>query len=119
MADIASGLIAAGLGGATGGTAVGIVANTTSSDIFSKIGDYAQARSVDPKSDAATRAAWAEGGAARVMLHALAGAAIGLSSGSAQSGALGAGASAALMPAIADALEKMELRVLIRTRWLR
>ncbi|WP_338107684.1 hemagglutinin repeat-containing protein [Pseudomonas corrugata] len=106
MADIASGLIAAGLGGATGGTAVGIVANTTSSDIFSKIGDYAQARSVDPKSDAATRAAWAEGGAARVMLHALAGAAIGLSSGSAQSGALGAGASAALMPAIADALEK-------------
>lgn len=41
-----------------------------------------------------------------MMLHALAGAAIGLSSGSAQSGALGAGASAALMPAIADALDK-------------
>ncbi|MDD2029508.1 two-partner secretion domain-containing protein [Pseudomonas sp. 39167] len=104
MADIASGLIAAGLGGATGGTAVGIVANTASSDIFHKIGDYAQARATDPKSDAATRAAWAEGGAARVMLHALAGAAIGLSSGNVESGALGAGTSAALMPYIGKAL---------------
>ncbi|MCJ8207310.1 hemagglutinin repeat-containing protein [Pseudomonas sp. RGM2987] len=104
MADIASGLIAAGLGGATGATAVGIVANTASSDIFHKIGDYAQARATDPKSDAATRAAWAEGGAARVMLHALAGAAIGLSSGNVQSGALGAGTSAALMPYIGKAL---------------
>ncbi|UOK38523.1 hemagglutinin repeat-containing protein [Pseudomonas palleroniana] len=110
MADIATGLIAAGLGGATGSTAVGIVANTSSSDIFKKIGDYAQARSIDPKSDAATRAAWAEGGAARVMLHALAGAAIGLSSGSPQSGALGAGASAALIPAITDALEKNQIK---------
>ena len=110
MADIATGLIAAGLGGATGTTAVGIVANTSSSDIFKKIGDYAQARSIDPKSDAATRAAWAEGGAARVMLHALAGAAIGLSSGSPQSGALGAGASAALIPAITDALEKNQIK---------
>lgn len=106
MADIASGLIAAGLGGAPVGTTVGIVANTASSDIFNKIGDYAQSRATDPKSDAATRAAWAEGGAARVMLHALAGAAIGLSSGNVQSGALGAGTSAALMPTIADALGK-------------
>ncbi|WP_246750267.1 hemagglutinin repeat-containing protein [Pseudomonas sp. SWRI144] len=106
MADIATGLIAAGLGGAPVGTTVGIVANTASSDIFNKIGDYAHSRATDPKADAATRAAWAEGGAARVMLHALAGAAMGLSSGSVQSGALGAGASAALMPSIADALGK-------------
>jgi len=110
MADIASGLIAAGLGGAPVGTTVGIVANTASSDIFNKIGDYAQSRATDPKSDAVTRAAWAEGGAARLMLHALAGAAIGLSSGNVQSGALGAGASAALMPSIADALGKNGIR---------
>ena len=44
------------------------------------------------------------------MLHALAGAAIGLSSGNVQSGALGAGASAALMPSIADALGKNGIR---------
>ena len=110
MADIASGLIAAGLGGASVGTTVGIVANTASSDIFTKIGDYAQSRATDPKADAATRAAWAEGGAARVMLHALAGAAIGLSSGNVQSGALGAGTSAALMPIIADALGKNDIK---------
>ncbi|WLH68687.1 hemagglutinin repeat-containing protein [Pseudomonas sp. FP2309] len=105
MADIATGLIAAGLGGAPVGTTVGIVANTASSDIFNKIGDYAHSRATDPKADAATRAAWAEGGAARVMLHALAGAAMGLSSGSVQSGALGAGASAALTPIVTDALK--------------
>ncbi len=110
MADIASGLIAAGLGGAPVGTTVGIVANTASSDIFNKIGDYAQSRAIDPESDAATRAAWAEGGAARVMLHALAGAAIGLSSANVQSGALGAGTSAALMPIIADALGKNDIK---------
>lgn len=109
MADIASGLIAAGLGGAPVGTTVGIVANTASSDIFNKIGDYARSRATDPTSDAATRAAWAEGGAARVMLHALAGAAIGLSSGNVQSGALGAGASAALLPTIGRALESSGL----------
>lgn len=50
-------------------------------------------------------AAWEEGGAARVMLHGLAGAAIGLSSGNAQAGALGAGASAALMPSVGQALK--------------
>jgi filamentous hemagglutinin len=109
MADIATGLIAAGLGGAPVGTTVGIVANTASSEIFKRVGDYAEAQSLNPKSDAATRAAWAEGGAARVMLHALAGAAIGLSSGSVESGALGAGASAALMPSIAKALENSKL----------
>ncbi|WP_242001088.1 hemagglutinin repeat-containing protein [Pseudomonas sp. CFBP13509] len=109
MADIATGLIAAGLGGAPVGTTVGIVANTASSEIFKRVGDYAEAQSLNPKSDAATRAAWAEGGAARVMLHALAGAAMGLSSGSVESGALGAGASAALMPSIAKALENSKL----------
>ena len=108
MADIATGLIAAGLGGATGGTAVGIVANTTSSDIFNKIGDFANAQR-DGSTDSTVKAAWAEGGAARVLLHALAGAAIGLSSGSAQSGALGAGTSAALMPSIAKALADSDL----------
>ena len=104
MADITSGLIAAGLGGATGSTAVGIVANTSSSDIFNKIGSFADAQKNRKGIDDATRAAWAEGGAARVLLHALAGAAIGLSSGNAQSGALGVGASAALMPSISEAL---------------
>ncbi len=108
MADIATGLIAAGLGGATGGTAVGIVANTSSSDIFNKIGDFANAQR-DKSSDATTKAAWAEGGAARILLHALAGAAMGLSSGSAQSGALGAGTSAAVMPSIAKALADSDL----------
>lgn len=105
MADIASGLIAAGLGGATGGTAVGIVANTSASDIFNKIGSFADEQKNRKDIDSATKAAWAEGGAARVMLHALAGAALGLSSGNVQSGALGAGASAALMPSILQALE--------------
>ncbi|AIS14351.1 hemagglutinin [Pseudomonas chlororaphis subsp. aurantiaca] len=105
MADIASGLIAAGLGGVGGATAVGIVANTTANDTFKKIGDYADAQKRNATDDT-SRAAWAEGGAARVLLHALAGAAMGLSSGSVQSGALGAGASAALMPAIAEALGK-------------
>nr|WP_306108701.1 hemagglutinin repeat-containing protein [Pseudomonas sp. Fl4BN1] len=105
MADIASGLVAAGLGGAGGSTAVGVVAYTSSADVFKKIGDYADAQHNNPKADSATKAAWAEGGAARVLLHALAGATIGLSSGNAGSGALGAGASAALMPAIAEALK--------------
>ncbi|WMN17979.1 hemagglutinin repeat-containing protein [Pseudomonas piscis] len=104
MADIASGLIAAGLGGATGGTAVGIVANTSSSDIFNRIGTFADAQKNREGIDSATKAAWEEGGAARVLLHALAGAAIGLSSGNAQSGALGAGTSAALIPSLIQAL---------------
>lgn len=106
MADIATGLIAAGLGGATGGTAVGIVANTSS--IFNRIGSFANAQR-DKSNDVTTKAAWAEGGAARILLHALAGAAIGLSSGSVESGALGAGASAALMPSIAKALADSDM----------
>ncbi|WP_177434854.1 hypothetical protein, partial [Pseudomonas sp. MWU12-2115] len=109
MADIATGLLAAGLGGAGGATAVGIVANTTAADTFNKIGDFADAQKRTAKA-VATRAAWAEGGAARVLLHALAGAAMGLSSGSVASGALGAGTSAALMPAIADALGKSGIK---------
>ncbi|NWA10194.1 hemagglutinin repeat-containing protein [Pseudomonas gingeri] len=108
MADIASGLIAAGLGGSGGATTVGIVANTTANDTFKKIGDFADTQKKNA-TDEATRAAWAEGGPARVLLHALAGAAMGLSSGSVGSSALGAGASAALMPAIAEALGKTEL----------
>ncbi|MEJ1229236.1 hemagglutinin repeat-containing protein [Pseudomonas sp. CCNWLW56] len=104
MADIASGLVAVGLGGATGGTAVGIVANTSSSDIFNRIGTFSDAQESREGIDSATKAAWAEGGAARILLHALAGAAMGLSSGNAGSGALGASASAALMPFIGQAL---------------
>jgi len=104
MANIASGLIAAGLGGATGSTAVGVVANVSSSEMFKKIGDFATAQR-DKSTDSAVKAAWDEGGAARVLLHALAGAAIGLSSGNAQAGALGAGASAALMPSVGQALK--------------
>ncbi len=109
MADIATGLLAAGLGGAGGATAVGIVANTTAADTFKKIGDYAETQKRNATDDV-TRAAWAEGGAARVLLHALAGAAMGLSSGNVASGALGAGTSAALMPAIADALGKSGIK---------
>lgn len=104
MADIATGLIAAGFGGAGASTTIGIVANTTAADTFTKIGDYANQREV-AATNASERAAWAEGGAARVLLHTLAGAAMGLSSGSVQSSALGAGASAALMPIVADALK--------------
>ena len=104
MADIASGLIAAGLGGATGSTAVGVVANTSASGVFKKIGDFATAQR-DKATDSRIKAAWDEGGAARVLLHALAGAAIGLSSGSAQAGALGAGVSAGLMPSVGQALK--------------
>ncbi|UWF47183.1 hemagglutinin repeat-containing protein [Pseudomonas sp. N3-W] len=108
MADVAAGFIAASLGGVGGSTAIGIVANTTSNDAFKKVGDFANEQKRNA-TDTATQAAWAEGGAARVLLHALVGAAMGLSSGSAASGALGAGASAALMPAIGDVLGKSGL----------
>ncbi|MCD5970388.1 two-partner secretion domain-containing protein [Pseudomonas quasicaspiana] len=104
MADIATGLLAAGLGGVGGSTAVGIVAKTSSSDIFNKLGDFADAQR--DKATGAAKAAWADGGAARIMLHALGGAAIGLSSGSAASGAAGAGASAALIPSLSQAMLK-------------
>ncbi|WP_256662999.1 hemagglutinin repeat-containing protein [Pseudomonas sp. 91RF] len=103
MADVATGLIAVGLGGVGGATAVGVVANTTANDAFKKIGDYADKQAHDA-TDSVTRAAWSEGGAARVMLHALVGAVMGLSSSSVASGALGAGVSAALMPMIGKAL---------------
>ncbi|WP_138737912.1 hypothetical protein [Pseudomonas sp. FSL W7-0098] len=83
---------------------MGVVANVSSSEIFKKIGDFATAQR-DKSTDSAVKAAWDEGGAARVLLHALAGAAIGLSSGNAQAGALGAGASAALMPSVGQALK--------------
>lgn len=104
IADIATGLVAAGLGGTGTSTSIGIVANTTAADTFKRIGDYAddQARNA---TDPAVKAAWGEGGPARVALHAAAGALQGLAGGSPQSGALGAGLSAAVMPAIEDALK--------------
>ncbi len=104
LADIATGLVAAGLGGTGTSTSIGIVANTTAADTFKRIGDYAddQARKA---TDPAVKAAWEEGGPARVALHAAAGALQGLAGGSPQSGALGAGLSAAVMPAIEDALK--------------
>lgn len=104
FADITTGLLAAGLGGASGGTAVGIVANTTAADTYKRIGDYANQKQLEA-TDEASKAAWAEGGIARVLLHATAGAIQGLAGGSVEGGALGAGASAALMPAIGKALE--------------
>ncbi|WP_454835974.1 two-partner secretion domain-containing protein [Pseudomonas lini] len=108
MADVASGLIAVGLGGVGGATAIGVVANTTANDAFKKIGDYADQQAHDA-TDSVTRAAWAEGGAARVMLHSLVGAVMGLSGSSVAAGALGAGVSAALMPMIAEALRNSGL----------
>jgi filamentous hemagglutinin len=108
MADVAAGLIAVGLGGVGGTTAIGVVANTTANDAFKKIGDYATQQEHNA-TDAVTRAAWAEGGAARVMLHALVGAVMGLSGSSVAAGALGAGVSAALMPMIAKALKESGL----------
>ncbi|WP_445178662.1 cytidine deaminase-like fold-containing protein [Pseudomonas sp. McL0111] len=104
MADVAAGLIAVGLGGVGGTTAIGIVANTTANDAFKKIGDYADKQARDATDDV-TRAAWGEGGAARVMLHSLFGAVMGLSGSSVAAGALGAGVSAALMPMIVKALK--------------
>lgn len=104
MADVAAGLIAVGLGGVGGTTAIGVVANTTANDAFKKIGDYADKQEHDA-TDSVTRAAWAEGGAARVMLHSLVGAVMGLSGSSLAAGALGAGVSAALMPMIAKLLK--------------
>ncbi|WP_305592654.1 hemagglutinin repeat-containing protein [Pseudomonas sp.] len=104
FANITTGLLAAGLGGTGAGTTAGIVANTTAADTFKRIGDYADKQS-NAATDEATKAAWAEGGIARVLLHATAGAIQGLAGGSVGSGALGAGLSAAVMPAIAKALE--------------
>ncbi|WP_235395236.1 hemagglutinin repeat-containing protein [Pseudomonas brassicacearum] len=107
MADIAAGLIAAGLGSVGGTTAVGLVANTTAADTYKKIGDYAdqQLAEATRQKDKTLQAAWGEGGAARVLLHSLAGAAQGLSSGTAAGGALSAGASATIMPAMDKVLK--------------
>lgn len=104
FANITTGLLAAGLGGTGAGTTAGIVANTTAADTFKKIGDYADNQS-KTATDEATKAAWAEGGIARILLHATAGAIQGLAGGSIESGAVGAGLSASVMPAIAKALE--------------
>lgn len=97
MADIASGLIAAGLGGATGGTAVGIVANTSASDIFNKIGSFADEQKPQRHRQRNQGRLGRRRRSARYVARALAGAALGLSSGNVQSGALG-GRLAALMP---------------------
>ncbi|QOD67346.1 hemagglutinin repeat-containing protein [Pseudomonas brassicacearum] len=107
MADIAAGLIAAGLGSVGGTTAVGLVANTTAADTYKKIGDYAdqQLAEATRQKDKTLQATWGEGGAARVLLHSLAGAAQGLSSGTAAGGALSAGASATIMPAMDKVLK--------------
>ena len=107
MANIASGVIAAGLGGLGGATAAGVVANTTAADTFKKIGDYADQQLADAirAKDMSMQAAWAEGGSARVLLHSLAGAVQGLSGGSAVNGALGAGTSAAIMPRLDEVLK--------------
>ncbi len=107
MADVAAGLIAAGLGSVGGTTAVGLVANTTAADTYKKIGDYAdqQLAEATRQKDKTLQATWGEGGAARVLLHSLAGAAQGLSSGTAAGGALSAGASATIMPAMDKVLK--------------
>ena len=107
MADIATGLLAAGLGGTGGATAVGIVANTTAADTYKKIGDYADQQLADAtrSRDTSLQAVWAEGGSARILLHSLAGALQGLSSGTAASGALSAGTSAAVMPTLDQVLK--------------
>ncbi|MGU3347441.1 two-partner secretion domain-containing protein [Pseudomonas monsensis] len=107
MADIAAGVIAAGLGSVGGATTLGLVANTTAADTYKKIGDYADQQLADAtrSKDKNLQAAWAEGGTARILLHSLAGALQGLSSGSAVNGALSAGASAAIMPALDEVLK--------------
>ncbi|WP_339437367.1 hemagglutinin repeat-containing protein [Pseudomonas sp. EL_65y_Pfl1_R32] len=104
MADIATGLVAAGLGGAGGTTGVGILANTTAAHTYKAIGDYADQREFEA-TDSLVKKAWGEGGAARILLHTLAGATQGLSSGNALAGAQGAAASATFMPMVDKALK--------------
>ncbi|NWE49692.1 hemagglutinin repeat-containing protein, partial [Pseudomonas gingeri] len=110
LVDIVSGLIGAALGGAGGATTLGIVANTTAADTYKLIGDYASQQR-DKATDSATRAAWDEGGAARVMLHALAGGVQGLAGGTVGGNALGAGAAALTAPLIAEKVAQMDLPV--------
>lgn len=116
MADIAAGVIAAGLGSVGGATAIGVVANTTAADTFRTIGNYADQQLADAirNKDTTLQATWAEGGAARVLLHSLAGAVQGLSSGSVVNGALSAGASAAIMPALDEVLKSYGIGVASR-----
>ncbi|PYC11604.1 hemagglutinin [Pseudomonas jessenii] len=116
MADIAAGVIAASLGSVGGATAIGLVGNTTAADTFKKIGDYADQQLADAirNKETTLQAAWAEGGSARVLLHSLAGAIQGLSSGSALNGALSAGASAAIMPALDQVLKSYGIDVASR-----
>ncbi|NWD48524.1 hemagglutinin repeat-containing protein, partial [Pseudomonas gingeri] len=84
-ADIATGLIGAVLGGAGGLTSLGIVANTTAEDTQKHITNYADTQMKQAK-DPASKAAWAEGGTARLVLEMLAGAAQGLSGDAASPG---------------------------------
>ncbi len=116
MADIAAGVIAAGLGSVSGATAIGVVANTTAADTFRTIGNYADQQLADAirNKDTTLQAAWAEGGSARVLLHSLAGAVQGLTSGSVVNGALSAGASAAIMPALDEVLKGYDIGVASR-----
>ncbi|MEB0039363.1 hypothetical protein [Pseudomonas sp. MH10] len=113
LADIASGIIAAALGGAGGSTSLGIVANTTAADAYQKIGDYAdRQRDVAGKSgDLATQAAWDEGGAARILLHTLAGATQGLSGGVVGASAMSAGVTGLTVPLIAEKVAQLDIPV--------
>src|SRR5450830_1676865 len=69
--NIATGLIGAALGGASGLTTLGIVANKTAEDTKKHIADYAdtQYKAAQKANDPATEAAWAEGGTARLVLE--------------------------------------------------
>lgn len=113
LADIVTGLIAGGLGGVGGGTAFGIVANTTAADTYKKLGDYAdQKRDLAEKAgDRVAQSVWDEGGAARIFLHSMAGAAQGLSGGTVGASALGAGATGLTVPYMAEQILKMDLSV--------
>ncbi|MGY4490754.1 hemagglutinin repeat-containing protein [Pseudomonas sp. TE3610] len=104
LADVATGVIAAALGGAGTTTNVGILANTTAADTYKAIGDFANRQELSATDDA-SRAAWAEGGSARTLMHTLAGALQGLSGGNPLAGAVGAAASASIMPLVDDALK--------------
>lgn len=113
ITDIVTGVIGAAMGGAGGATSLGIVANTTAADVYKKIGDYAdQQRDLAGKSgNLAAQSAWDEGGAARVLLHSLAGASQGLSGGTVGGSALGAGVSSLSVPMIAEKIAQLDVSV--------
>ncbi|MBV6754493.1 hemagglutinin repeat-containing protein, partial [Pseudomonas chlororaphis] len=106
--DIASGLIGAAMGGAGAATTLGIVANTTAADTYKRIGDYANQQLADAK-DPATKAAWEEGGSARVLMHTLAAAVQGLSGNTVGANALGAGVAGLTAPLVAEKVAQMDL----------